>query len=86
MDGNIYIYIYISTKNVSEISRKKYYNDENTYIISGHTPTAIIREDKLPLVNEKNGHIAIDCGCVFGGRLAVYCLDTGEVYYVEGDK
>ncbi len=65
---------------------KRYYNDENTYIISGHTPTAIIREDKQPLVNEENGHIAIDCGCVFGGRLAAYCLDTGEVYYVEADK
>ena len=58
----------------------------NTYIITGHTPTTLIREDGEQLVYEENGHIAIDCGCVFGGKLAAYCLDTGEVYYVEGNK
>jgi serine/threonine protein phosphatase 1 len=65
---------------------KRYFADENTFIVTGHTPTPIIREDKKPLVYEENGHIAIDCGCVFGGRLAAYCLDTGEVHYVEGKK
>lgn len=65
---------------------KRYFADEDTYIITGHTPTALIREDGEMLVYEKNGHIAIDCGCVFGGRLAAYCLDTGEVHYVEGKK
>lgn len=65
---------------------KRYFADEDTYIITGHTPTALIREDGEMLVYEKNGHIAIDCGCVFGGRLAAYCLDTGEVFYVEADK
>lgn len=62
---------------------KKYFTDENTYIITGHTPTSIIRDDRTPLIYEGNGHIAIDCGCVFGGKLAAYCLDTGEVHYVE---
>ena len=65
---------------------KRYFSDENTYIITGHTPTAFMREDKKPLIYEGNGHIAIDCGCVFGGKLAAYCLDNGEVYYVEGEK
>ena len=65
---------------------KRYFSDENTYVITGHTPTPAFREDKKPLVYEENGHIAVDCGCVFGGRLAAYCLDTGEVYYVEGKK
>ena len=65
---------------------KRYFADENTYVITGHTPTTLIREDKEYLVYEENGHIAIDCGCVFGGKLAAYCLDTGEVYYVEADK
>ena len=65
---------------------KRYFADENTYIITGHTPTTLIREDGEQLVYEENGHIAIDCGCVFGGKLAAYCLDTGEVYYVEGNK
>ena len=32
----------------------------------------------------ENGHIAIDCGCVYGGRLAAYCIETGEVEYVDG--
>lgn len=62
---------------------KRCFADPNTYLVTGHTPTVYIREDKKPLVYEKNGHIAIDCGCVFGGRLAAYCLDTGEVYYVD---
>ena len=65
---------------------KRYFADENTYIVTGHTPTTLIREDKEFLVYEKDGHIAVDCGCVFGGKLAAYCLDTGEVYYVEADK
>ena len=65
---------------------KRYFSDENTYIISGHTPTSIIREDKKPLVYEEKGHIGIDCGCVFGGKLAAYCLDTGETHYVEARK
>ena len=35
---------------------------------------------------EKNHHIAIDCGCVFGMNLGVYCLDTGEKWYIEKEK
>ena len=62
---------------------KRLYSDENTYIITGHTPTPAIRKDKKPLIYKENGHIAIDCACVFGGRLAAYCLDTEEVTYVE---
>lgn len=62
---------------------KRYFSDENTYIITGHTPTTLIREDKKPLIYMGNGHIAIDCGCAFGGRLAAYCIDTNEVYYEE---
>ncbi len=42
------------------------------------------REDKKPLVYQGNGHLALDCGCVFGGRLAAYCVETGGVTYVEG--
>lgn len=38
---------------------------------------------ELPIVYEGNGHIAIDCGCVYGERLAAYCLDDGRVVYVE---
>lgn len=62
---------------------RRYYQDPHTFLVTGHTPTVVIREDGLPLVYEKNGHIAVDCGCVYGGKLAAYCLGTGEVYYVE---
>lgn len=62
---------------------KRYFQDENTVLVTGHTPTCLIREDKLPLVYEENGHVAIDCGCVYGERLAAYCLDDGSVTYVE---
>ena len=62
---------------------KRYYHNENTYLVTGHTPTVHIRPDGKPEVYQGNGHIAIDCGCVFGGQLAAYCIETGEITYVE---
>ena len=62
---------------------KRYFQDENIYIISGHTPTFYIRKDRKPLVFQENGHIAIDCGCVYGGSLAAFCIETGEIAYVK---
>ncbi len=62
---------------------KRCFQDKNTYLVTGHTPTFLIREDKKALVYEKHGHIAIDCGCVFQEKLAVYCLDTGKITYVD---
>lgn len=63
---------------------KRYYPDENTYLITGHTPTIYIDGWGKIEVYRKNGHIAIDCGCVGGGKLAAYCIETEEVTYVEG--
>lgn len=37
-----------------------------------------------PEVYKKHGHIALDCACVAGGRLAAFCVETEEVTYVEG--
>lgn len=65
---------------------RRYYQDRNTFLVTGHTPTVVIREDGRPLVYEQNGHIAVDCGCVYGGKLAAYCLNTGEIYYAEPTK
>ena len=62
---------------------KKYYPGERIFLVTGHTPTPRIREDRKPLVYCGNGHIAIDCGCVFGGQLAAYCIETGEATYVH---
>ena len=52
-------------------------------LVTGHTPTRTFREDGEDLVYIGNGHIAIDCGCVFGGALAAYCIETGEITYVQ---
>lgn len=65
---------------------RRYFPDENTVLVTGHTPTPLIRSDKKDLVFAENGHLAIDCGCVFGGSLAAVCLETGEVTYVPKTK
>ena len=62
---------------------RRYYKDENTFVISGHTPTPFIRADRKPEILLENGHIAIDCGCVYGGRLAAYCIETASATYVN---
>lgn len=63
---------------------RRYYQDHRKYLVTGHTPTMTIREDKKPFIYQEHGHIAIDCGAVFGGNLAAYCLETREAVYVPG--
>lgn len=63
---------------------KRYYPDENTYLVTGHTPTIYIDGWRKAEVYNKNGHIAIDCCCVESGKLAAYCIETEEVTYVGG--
>ena len=63
---------------------RRYYPDENTYLVTGHTPTFLIKGWEKPEAYMENGHIALDCGCVGGGKLAAYCIETGEVTYVDG--
>lgn len=59
---------------------RTYYPDK--YVVSGHTPTRMIPGNPEPdRVFRQNNHIAIDCGCGFGGALAALCLDTGEEFY-----
>ena len=62
---------------------KRYFRDPHHFLVTGHTPTPLIRRDRRPLVYEGIGHIALDCGCVFGGRLAAYRLETREPVYVQ---
>ncbi len=62
---------------------KRYFKDKNMYLITGHTPTPMIEEWRKPEVYTDNGHIAIDCGCVSGGKLAVYCFETRKTAYVD---
>lgn len=59
---------------------KKYYDDKLT--VTGHTPT-LFEPGNTGTIIRRNNHIAIDCGCVFGGKLAAYCLETQEEFYVK---
>ncbi|MCM1243445.1 MAG: fructose-bisphosphatase class III [Roseburia sp.] len=63
---------------------KRYYPDENIFLVTGHTPTVYIDDWNKAEVYRKNGHIALDCACVAGGKLAAFCIETEEVVYVEG--
>ena len=75
---------------------KEYYPDK--YLVTGHTPTRRIFASELGLsmtnlsdetyrqydkVYSKHNHIAIDCGCGYGGRLACVCIDTLEEFYID---
>lgn len=65
---------------------RRYFLSDRIFLVTGHTPTMLINEEKAPLVYTGNGHIAVDCGCVFGGSLAAYCIETGNVTYVTPGK
>lgn len=73
---------------------KVYFKDK--YVVNGHTPTRLTFASEQGLLLEevpqeqwrdevfiKNKHIAIDCGCAMGGRLACFCMDTFETFYVD---
>ena len=51
-------------------------------LVTGHTPTFYFRPDGKPEIYINNGHIAVDCGAIYGGRLAAYCFETEEAFYV----
>ena len=54
---------------------------KNKYLITGHTPTVAINQKFMGKVYSKNGHIALDCGAAYGGRLAAICLDALKLHY-----
>lgn len=65
---------------------RRYYPDPHKFLVTGHTPTLLIHPDGQPRIYQGNGHIAVDCGCVFGGCLAAYCVETEEAVYVKSRK
>lgn len=65
---------------------RRYFQNNNTYMITGHTPTMYINRDGSSNVYIGKGHIAIDCRCVYGGKLAAYCIEDGSVIYVDAIK
>lgn len=59
----------------------KYFDDDNIFVVSGHTPTLAIT-GKAEIYHKCN-NIAIDCGANFEkGRLACICLDNLNEFYV----
>ncbi|MBQ7821900.1 MAG: metallophosphoesterase [Clostridia bacterium] len=60
---------------------QKYIDEDDFFIISGHTPTLVITGKAE--IYKSNNNICIDCGATFeGGRLACICLDTMEEFYI----
>ena len=60
---------------------KRFFDDENIYIVTGHTPTPLIH-GKAEIYHSAN-NIYIDCGaCFASGRLACLCLDTMQEFYI----
>ncbi len=57
------------------------FDDPSVWLISGHTPTPLI--SGKPEIYHGNRHINIDCGAVFGGRLACLRLDDRKEFYCE---
>lgn len=53
-------------------------------VVFGHTPTPYLNPEKECKIFRGEDKIGIDCGCVFGGKLA--CLDVFNniEYYVDG--
>ena len=60
---------------------KEYFPDK--FIVTGHTPTGLIDPQYKGRIWQRNNHIAIDCGAVFGNPLGCICLDTLEEYYTD---
>lgn len=56
-----------------------YFSD--SYLVTGHTPTALIDKTLAGKVYAKKRHLALDCGVSFGGKLAAVCLEKLKVYY-----
>ena len=52
-------------------------------LVTGHTPTALIDPASRGRIFKSEGHIAVDCGAVFGLGLGCICLDNMREYYVK---
>lgn len=59
---------------------RRYFEDDDLYIVSGHTPTLAI--NGKPEIYKSQNNIFIDCGATFTGKLACLCLDTMDEFYI----
>ena len=60
---------------------KEYFPDR--YLVTGHTPTDLIDESCSGRIYQKNSHIAIACGAVFGKPLGFIILNTLDEFYSQ---
>ncbi len=63
------------------IPDERYSDDDNVFVVTGHTP--VQKFTGKPYILHKNNNIFIDCGaCMIGGKLACVRLDDFMEYYV----
>ncbi|NLM05340.1 MAG: fructose-bisphosphatase class III [Tissierellia bacterium] len=55
------------------------FKDKNNKLIIGHTPTLSITGKSE--IYKNNSYIDVDCGAIYGGKLAAYCIETKEEFY-----
>ena len=60
---------------------RQYFSDR--IWVTGHTPTRTIQGAEPDRIYRSNNHMAIDCGCVFGGYLGAVRLEDGKDFYVK---
>ena len=65
-----------------DYSKYKFANPRK-FLVTGHTPTAVIVGAKEGKIYKNKDHIAIDCGAVFGYGLGCICLDTLDEFYIK---
>ena len=58
----------------------RYY--DNTFLVTGHTPTLHIGDAYIGKIYRDHGHIAIDCGAGFGLPLGCIRLDDFKEFYI----
>ena len=63
------------------------FKDSEVRVFFGHMFSLIIRQDRgepldsTEIWKDKN-RVGLDCGYAFGGKMVMYCLDTGDVHYL----
>ena len=62
---------------------KPKFTKHGKYLVTGHTPTAVIEGAEEGRIYKNHDHIAIDCGAIYGFGLGSLCLDNMEEYYVN---
>ena len=56
---------------------------EDKFLITGHLPTFAIAGATDGKIYQNKGHIAIDCGCIYGRALGCLRLEDMAEFYVE---